>query len=150
MDETRQTGDEQNWTNPGEFGWNRRNGAKWGKNRQKTGIFRQKRGKKRAKSGKGKIRVDKTEPWQNRAKPKVSPKLGSGLVIPGMARYSSQLLPPAEVFGLRARLFLPFEFSLQAVFGGHSRRHHRHRPVDWASDSWRNRLLLIIPTCLYI
>ena len=26
----------------------------------------------------------------------------------------------------------------------------RHRPVDWASDNWRNSLLLIILTCLCI
>ena len=25
-----------------------------------------------------------------------------------------------------------------------------HRPVDWAWDSWRNSLLIIIPTCLCI
>ena len=53
------------------------------------GIFRQKnRAKKRAKPGKklakpGKKRVNETEPWQNRAKPKVSPNFGSGLGIPG-------------------------------------------------------------------
>ena len=49
MAETRQTGDERNRTNPGEFGRNRTNGAKrakLGKTGQQTGIFTQKRGKR--------------------------------------------------------------------------------------------------------
>ena len=55
MAETRQTGDEQNQTNPGEFGRNQTNRAKranWAKPGKKTGIFRQKGGKKRTKLGK--------------------------------------------------------------------------------------------------
>ena len=93
MAETRQTGDEQNRTNPGEFGRNQTNRAKraklgeTGQKRAKTGIFRPKRGKTGQKTGEtgqktGKKRANETEPWQNRAKPKVSSNLGSGSVIP--------------------------------------------------------------------
>ena len=118
MAETRQTGDEQNRTNPGEFGQNQTNRgkqaklgetgqkraknrhfqAKTGQNGAKNGRNRAKLGKKRAKTGKK--QANETEPWQNRAKPKVSPNLGSGSVIPGPDL--SSLLKSAD----RSRLFL--------------------------------------------
>jgi hypothetical protein len=63
--------------NPGEFGRNR------GETGQKTGEFGRiwaKNGQKWAKMGKK--RANETETWQNRAKPKVSPKLYSVSVIP--------------------------------------------------------------------
>ena len=44
------------------------NGAKTGKTGQKTGL---------------KKWANETEPWQNRAKPKVSPNFGSGLPLSG-------------------------------------------------------------------
>ena len=99
MAETRQTGDGRIQMNPGKFGRNRTKRAKRakpGKNRQETAIFSQKRGKTGQKMGeigpnrakktgkKGQKRANKTKPWQNRAKPKVSPNLGSGSVIPGL------------------------------------------------------------------
>jgi hypothetical protein len=71
------------------------NGRNWAELGQKTGIFMQKRGKigqkneqNRAKPGKkraktGKKRSNETEPWQNRANPKVLPNFGSGSGIPG-------------------------------------------------------------------
>ena len=78
LDETKRTGQNgQNWAKPGkkwEFSCeNVENGAKNGRNWEKPV-------KKWAKTVKK--RANKTESWQNRAKPKVSPNLGSGLVIP--------------------------------------------------------------------
>ena len=58
MAETRQTGDERNRTNPGEFGRNQTNRAKraklgeTGQNRAKNRHFQAKMGQKRAKPGK--------------------------------------------------------------------------------------------------
>ena len=68
--------DERIQTNPGEFGQKRMNPnpGEFGRNRAKTGEFGQKMGKKRA---------NETETWQNRAKPKVSPKLYWVSGIPG-------------------------------------------------------------------
>ena len=97
MLKTRQTGDKQIRTNPGKFGWNRTNWAKWvkiGKHGQK-GQKKAFLGKNRTKSGKKKAKSDKklankSEPWGNRAKPKVSPNLGSVLRIPGQKPFWDQ------------------------------------------------------------
>ena len=61
--------------------------ANLGETGQKTGEFGRiwaKNGRKWAKMGKK--RANETETWQNRAKPKVSPKLYSVSVIPGQGR----------------------------------------------------------------
>ena len=68
-----------------------------GRNGLKTGIFRQKRGKNWAKPGKK--RANETEPWQNRAKPKVSPNLGSVLVIPVMCYHASFSSAESDIHG---------------------------------------------------
>ena len=54
--------------------------GKTGETGQKTGNFRQKQGKKQGKPCKK--RVNETESWQNRVKPKVLPNLGAVSVIP--------------------------------------------------------------------
>ena len=136
MAETRQTGDERNRTNPGEFGQNQTNRAKPGKNGQKAGIFRQKRGKKRAKLGKkraktGKKRANKTKPWQNRAKPKVSPNLGSGSVIPDHDH--------------RFNVFFFLTSSLTSYGNKLLLRRNLHFSQHWPADILSQSIFIIFP-----
>ena len=85
MAKTRQTGDEQNWTNPGEFGLTKQTGrngqncAKLGKKGQKRAFSDKKRGKtgqkrakiwqKRAKNGQKRAKTGKKRAINGRTKP---------------------------------------------------------------------------------
>ena len=75
---------EQIRTNPGKSTSPRTNpnSGEFGRNRAKNGRIWANLGKKWAKTGRK--RANETESWQNRAKPKVSPKLYSVSVIPDL------------------------------------------------------------------
>ena len=75
MAETRQTGDERNRTNPGEFGQNQTNRAKWaklgetGQKRAKNRHFQAKTGQNEAKNGRNRTKLGKKRAKIGQTKP---------------------------------------------------------------------------------
>ena len=88
------------WAKPNETG-------EPGETGQKPGIFRQKLAKLGETGPKTGIkRANKTEPWQNRAKPKVLPNFGFGIATPwSLYTKKTQFLHSFEAIIVCARVF---------------------------------------------